>query len=271
MKRYIKIYLAFIISFLFISITLPKLSYADVDSFSATLIDFEGDVFVQKEKKDEWLDVVINMPIQKEDNIITGEDSSAEIFIDDGSIVKVEESSEIYLKELVFDDDTDELEIEIFLKAGILLSNIVEAIHRSPSVRVYTNTAVAGVRGTEFVIDATDPNKTSIGVFSGEVDVIALDEYGNVLEEEPVYIREGFQTTILRNNPAIRPIILKEHMLLFKHRVNALRILAVQKRKNILGIIEKRRNVQRRIINLKKERIKRKRPPIRRLRRSRRR
>ncbi|MBW1848494.1 MAG: FecR domain-containing protein, partial [Deltaproteobacteria bacterium] len=196
-------HICFLIFITFI-LALPTVSYADVKSFSATLIDFDGNVFIHKEKSDEWLDVMINMPIQKEDNIITGEASYAEIFIDDGSTIKVEESSEINLRELVFDEYTYEVEIEIFLKAGILLSNIVEAIQRSPSVKVYTNTAVAGVRGTEFVVDASDPEETNIGVFSGEVDAFSLDEDGNVLEDEPVFIEEGYQTTVLRNNVPAR-------------------------------------------------------------------
>ncbi|MBW2180881.1 MAG: FecR domain-containing protein [Deltaproteobacteria bacterium] len=235
-----KAHICFLIFVTFI-LALPTVSYADVKSFSATLIDFDGNVFIHKEKSDEWLDVMINMPIQKEDNIITGEASYAEIFIDDGSTIKVEESSEINLRELVFDEYTYEVEIEIFLKAGILLSNIVEAIQRSPSVKVYTNTAVAGVRGTEFVVDASDPEETNIGVFSGEVDAFSLDEDGNVLEDEPVFIEEGYQTTVLRNNVPARPF-------LHKKRMHALRIRAVQRRKDIPAIIQKRKMIKRRII-----------------------
>ena len=154
----------------------------------------------------------MNMPIQKEDNIITGEASYAEIFMDDGSTIKVEESSEINLKELAFDEDTEEVEITIFLKAGILLSNIVEAIQRTPSVKVYTSTAVAGVRGTEFVVDASNPDETSIGVFSGEVDAYGFDEDGNELEYESVSVETGFQTTISSNNPPARPFLHKKKM-----------------------------------------------------------
>ncbi|MCJ7772742.1 MAG: FecR family protein [Desulfobacterales bacterium] len=219
-----------------------------MDSFSATLIDFDGDVSIQKEETEEWLDVEINMPIQKEDHIITGEASSAEIFIDDGSTIKVEESSEINIRELMFDEDTDDVQIEIFLKAGILLSNIVEAIHRSPSVKVYTNTAVAGVRGTEFVVDVTDPDVTNIGVFSGEVDAFSLDEEGYIIDDESVFVEKGYQTVIYKNKAPVRPIVHNKRMILHKKRVHALRVKTVERRKNIPEIIQRRKNVHRRII-----------------------
>lgn len=246
MKKFIKTYP--ILFLLFISLIFPSQSHTDVDPFSATLIDYNGDVSIQKEKSNEWLDVVINMPIQQEDNIITGEGSYAEIFVDDGSTIKVEESSEINLRELVFDEDSQEVQIEIFLKAGILFANIVEAIQQSPSVKVYTNTAVAGVRGTEFVVDASDPKETNIGVFSGEVEAFGLDDEGNVLEDEPVSIEEGYQTTVLRNNTPHDPIVHKKRMLLFKNRIKALRKNTIKRRRNISEIVQKRNMIKRRII-----------------------
>jgi len=234
-----------LVAFILIS---PTLSYADVESFSATLIDFDGDVSVQKKESDEWLDVMINMPIQKEDSIFTGEGSYAEIFVDDGSTIKVEESSEINVRELVFDEDTDDIEIKIFLKAGILLSNIVDAIQRSPSVKVYTNTAVAGVRGTEFAVEVTEEDITNIGVFKGEVEAFGLDEDGNTLEYESVSIGEGYQTTVERNVAPVRPFIHKRRMLLHRKRMQALRIRAIQRRKDIPAIIKKRKMIKRRRI-----------------------
>jgi hypothetical protein len=252
MKAAIKTFNIFLHLFLFLSINLPAISYADVDSFSATLIDFEGDVSILKEETDEWLDVEINMPIQKEDNIITGEASYAEIFVDDGSTIKVEESSEINLRELTFDEDTEEVEIEIFLKAGILLSNIVEAIQRGPSVKVYTNTAVAGVRGTEFAVEVTEEDITNIGVFSGEVEAFGLDENGNALEYESVSIGEGYQTTVIRNVAPVRPFVHKKRMLLHKKPIHILRLKTAERRKQISEIIQKRRMIKRKVIMRRK-------------------
>jgi hypothetical protein len=238
----------FIILLLFLSLTLIKPSVAEVDSFSATLIDYQGDVSILKEETDEWLDVEINMPLQKNDNIITGEASYAEIFVDDGSTIKVEESSEINLRELTFNESSEELEIQIFLKAGILLSNIVESIQRSPSVKVYTNSAVAGVRGTEFAVEVTEEDITNIGVYSGEVEAFGLDEQGNTGDYEPVTIAEGYQTTVVKNDAPAKPFLHKQRMLLRKKKMDALRIRAVDRRKRIPQIIQKRRMIRRRII-----------------------
>lgn len=262
MEKHIQLYRIIVSSFLLLLLVTPGLSYADTDDFYATLVDYNGDVSIQKEETDEWLEVKINMPIQKDDCIITGEKSFAEIFLDDGSVVKVEESSEINLKELVFDSETDEIHLEIFMKAGILLANIVEAVQRSPSVKVYTSNAVAGVRGTEFIVDATETRATTIGVFSGEVDAFGLDDEGSILENEPVLVKKGYQTSVSPNQGPNRPIIHNNRMLVFKKHLNVLRTRAAERRDAIDEIIQKRKAIKRKIIQQKKKVFRKRHPHI---------
>ena len=80
---------------------LPSAVYgAKKGIFSATLTNFKGSVALKKPKDKVWLPVEKDVPLQKSDRLKTGAKSFAEILIDDGSLLKIEENSEIVLEEL---------------------------------------------------------------------------------------------------------------------------------------------------------------------------
>ena len=62
--------------------------------FSATLVDFEGEVLIQKGGENLWLPVEKDMPLEQGDHIKTGAKGFAEILVDDGSQIRMEETHE---------------------------------------------------------------------------------------------------------------------------------------------------------------------------------
>jgi hypothetical protein len=241
---------------------------AEEENFSATLTDYGGEVSIQRSGEEEWLSVEKDMPLEGKDRIRTGSFSFAEILIDDGSLVTIEQNSEITLSELSADFDTKKVKSTIFLAFGRLISNIAKFMHRESRYSVHTPTLVAGVRGTEFVVETTDSETTDVGVFEGEVAVGGVDYDGNLIKESEVLVAKGNQTSVQKFKRPLPPFAHKKKMLLHKEKVLLLRKKAIERRRDLPKIVGRRLKVHKNILNkwnrekqerirIKQERIKR--------------
>jgi len=231
----------FIIVFFLLGIFISTPGYGiEQDSFNATLTDFDGEVSIQKPEEEIWLPVEKNIPLEKKDRLKTGPGSYAEILIDDGSLLKVGENSEIILSEISADFDTKKIEASIFLRIGRLFSNIARFVHPRSRFSVRTPTAVAGVRGTEFIVEITDAEETDVGVFDGKVDVGGIDSQGELIEGSRVLLTKKRQTRVQKHKRPIHPVALKKRMLLYEKRLKILREKAIERRRDLPRIVEKR-------------------------------
>lgn len=234
-------------------------SFAAVDEFQATLTDFEGEVLFQKSGDKTWFPVEAGMPLESGDKIKTGADGSAEILIDDGSILKLEDKAEIELTAMRADSATKKMKTRLYLGVGRLFSNIAKLMNRESRFDVQTPTAIVGIRGTEFVVELADSEETDVGVFAGSVYVNAVDDEGNLIKEDEVVVTDGNQTTVQRRKRPLPPFALKERMLKHKKKVEFLRQRAIERRRDLKRIIEKREKVREIILqklkNIKQEKI----------------
>lgn len=131
------------------------------DDYS-TIIFYIGDV-KKNSKTAEIGDIIM-----QNDIITTGIQSSCDIKIG-GSIIRVKEKSNVKLSELYRKDDVEKTTVD--LDVGKLLCK-AKKLSKSENFLVKTPTAVAGVRGTKFTVEA-DAQKTSrIKVFNGNVTVV---------------------------------------------------------------------------------------------------
>ncbi|OHD65629.1 MAG: hypothetical protein A2176_13370 [Spirochaetes bacterium RBG_13_51_14] len=105
--------------------------------------------------------------IKEKDVIQTGTDSFCDIKIG-GSLIRVKQKTKIILSSLLKQDDLENTILD--LMSGKMLCK-PKKLFKSESFLVKTPTAVAGVRGTQFSVEA-DANGTSrIKVFEGQVKV----------------------------------------------------------------------------------------------------
>lgn len=133
----------------------------------ARVVEAKGDVTFFSADEAEGMPAAPDLPLQEGDRLKVGPESSAEIAIDDGSLVRLRENTDFVYRSakpeaLVFE-----------LSLGGLLAKI-RKLAAGESVQVRTLTAVAAVRGTEFAveIDAEKPDDTYVGVFDeGKVEV----------------------------------------------------------------------------------------------------
>jgi hypothetical protein len=99
----------------------------------------------------------------------TGTKAIADIYFE-GSVIRILEKSSVVMKELVKNlADSKEL-TELYVENGKVFSKVTRKLTEGEKFRVNTPTAVAGVRGTEFLVSEED-GKSNIACIEGTVAV----------------------------------------------------------------------------------------------------
>lgn len=92
------------------------------------------------------------------DRIVTGADSAASVALRDGTTLVVGPSSRLDLKQFHFDATTQEGGLLVSLLRGSLrmITGLIGKTHPD-AVRVETQSATIGIRGTDFIVQADAP------------------------------------------------------------------------------------------------------------------
>lgn len=210
------------------------------DPYSGTLVEFEGEAFIQQQDDEIWLPVEVDIPLEQGDRIKTGEDSRVVILMDDGSMVTLEENTEITIRELEADYRTKSIRSSLFLWFGRVLSNITKFASNQSRFQVATPTLVAGVRGTEFIVEAADTGTGEVGVFDGKVAVGGLDREGNLIRGSEVFLTKGFQTSVKKGKRPKPPFGFTRRMRAHQKKMDRLRVKARERRRDLPQIMKKR-------------------------------
>lgn len=161
---------------------------------------FAGDVTV--ERNSQSIPVALDMKLLPNDIITTGPNSSATLVFANIGISKIQEKSLILLKAL-FQDQTGD-QIRLNLKKGTLLSSLKKLTKTTSHFEIETPTAVAGIRGTTFMVKVGPKNETRTSVFSGVVKVstpqntektLEVTEFKEIVVEEKVKEIEEVKVT----------------------------------------------------------------------------
>ncbi len=151
-----------------------------------------GRVTVQHaEKKGDWSPLKPGAQLLLGDVIKTG-DGAVKLSMDDGSNISLAAKSHLELNEFVYKANSQR-HSSFTLWGGRLKASISRFLSDKNTVQIATPTAVAGVRGTEFMVAVNDKNETEIVVFEGKVAV------KNALETiaGEVFLSPGQQSTVL--------------------------------------------------------------------------
>ena len=159
MKSNIKILLSILICILILTAQIEA-------SRRAKLILSSGDVTVKTENSD-WADTKIGMVLEQGSVIKTGKQSFAILGLDDGSKIRLESKTEFKITSLSKENKVKKSIFNLF--SGKVIST-VKKLSKNDVFNIATPTAVAGVRGTKFVIQFLD-GVTKIDVLEGIVDM----------------------------------------------------------------------------------------------------
>lgn len=219
------------------------------DGFSATVVEFQGDVSVLKTGEEAWFPIENDIPLEQGDKIKTGDQSTLEILLDDGSLLKLEENSEVTLSEISVEPKKKKITSRISLWFGRLLANVRKFTHQESKFEIRSRTVVAAVRGTEFIFEATDAENLDVAVFSGEVAVAGMDPNGVSIKESEQLIKNGYQTAVRKGEIPLAPFLHTNRMASFRSSFDILQKKAIERRRILNRIIEKRRHAQRRFLD----------------------
>jgi hypothetical protein len=175
------------------------------------------------ERGGERMPAAVGAAVQLGDGLRTGDDGQLRVVFRDDSVIDLSERSAVVVDEQVFDPDTSRFSSLLRLvggKARALVSSYYKA--SGASYEVQTPTAVAGVRGTSFIVwyDA-DADATYVIGIRGQVAVRSLAERAG----EAVYVTAHEITTVGRGVAPTTPQEVDDR--LFHHEIEGLQPLAL--------------------------------------------
>ncbi len=143
--------------------------------------------------------------IDGNDKIRTGRKSFVSIVLNDGSKLFIREISVLYVQDIKLKLTDQPTRIQIITGK---LRVIAAKTMKGNSVVVYTPTAIAGVRGTDFGIIATQL-ETRVVIFQGKVEVANKDK--NILKSYILKDRE--ETKVTYQQPPEAPVVVPDYIL----------------------------------------------------------
>lgn len=140
------------------------------------------------------------LPLEQGDQIVTGDDSTAELAFDGGSsVVTINPNSDFTLRA------AQRSSTVLGLSAGSLIAKI-EKLLEGDNLQVQAPAAVAAVRGTEFGVEVDDGSQSHVGVFDeGRVEVTGQSG-------PPQILQPNQETSIVKGAPAQPPRALQRFL-----------------------------------------------------------
>ncbi len=146
---------------------------------------------------------------QQGDTIITEKDSRAKIVMSDRNIINVSPSTTFKIDK--YSNSKTDKNVELNLIEGKIRNNVVEKYdNKNSKFQVRTATAVAGVRGTQFVTSFDTQTKvTEVITLKGQVMFQSI-AVGDKPASEPVVINKGEKSQAQEGGSAAAPTKLPE-------------------------------------------------------------
>ena len=149
---------------------------------------FEGTVYIITNNNK--IKASVGAAVKQGMKIITGDNSFVDIYFGE-NVVKILSKSSFEIKTLLFDIENNAEHTEFFTSNGRIFSKIKKKLMGKDSYLVKSPSAVAGVRGTEFLL--TEKNgKGAVSCLKGKVEV----HYPGFSEEGRVEVKGGEEAQI---------------------------------------------------------------------------
>ncbi|MBL8021552.1 MAG: FecR domain-containing protein [Leptospirales bacterium] len=155
--------------------------------------------------------------LQQGDKIVTGSDSTAEIFIKGQGIVRLAAQTEMTLASI-----QENMKTQINVQSGST-AFFLKKVERAGEFTVQTPTAIAGVRGTTFMVAVDNASTSRVSLYNGAVQV-QNDKGKTVILDKPGELTVRSGQDISEN--AVRP--------LSKESLTAIQKLAVFQKNSIM-------------------------------------
>lgn len=166
------------------------------DIVVGAVVAARGDVFADSGSGPQQ-PLMVNAPVHRGDTIVTGR-GKAKVALSDGSILSIGENTRVQISHFTSPDANPVVKLNLF--SGVLRP-LVSRTTSTGSFEVETQTAIAAVRGTEWLMEATADN-TAVALLRGRVRVSSRESRAaSVLLGTP-----GHGTDVARGQPPTPPV-----------------------------------------------------------------
>jgi hypothetical protein len=161
----------------------------------AVMTSVEGSVLVQRSGENDWINGEVGMNLDVNDRIKTDGNSSAKLALFEGSIVEMEEKTDIILVELV--SSRAATNVKIRQELGRTINRVKKLADPASSYEIETAATVAAVRGTVYWVTVAPDGTTVVTNIEGLVGVIA--------QGVEVILHEGMEITVVPGQSPEQP------------------------------------------------------------------
>ena len=165
----------------------------------------KGDVQIKSAKDGKTSKAKIGSKIFSKDTIITGKDSRAKIVMVDNNVINVSPDTNLEIKNYEYAPEQGKKDVLLNVLYGKVRSKVEQKYDgKTSNFQLKTPTAVAGVRGTDFIAGYNPTtNVSSVVTFEGTV-AFGQPGPGNTIVN-PVSVTPGQTTEVVGNQPAPAP------------------------------------------------------------------
>lgn len=155
----------------------------------------KGDVQIKSAKTGAATKARLGAQVFPKDIILTGKDSRAKIVMVDNNELNVSPESQLEIQQYEYDPGAGKKEVLLNVIYGKVRSKVEQKYDgKTSKFQIKTPSAVAGVRGTDFLTSFNAANKTSqITTFEGKVEFGTLGPRGAIMN--PVFVGPGAQAS----------------------------------------------------------------------------
>ncbi len=138
------------------------------------VVSLQNSVEAKLDEDGAWRILSVKSDVYEKDTIRTGEDSQARIFFVDESTVSVGPETTIKIEKLLCSPSKNQREGSLKLLAGKARFDVGKLFSKDSTFEVKTPTAVAGVKGTSFIVWVTSEQLTKLMGLSGSVTITSI-------------------------------------------------------------------------------------------------
>jgi hypothetical protein len=169
MKRTLITFLGFSI-LLVLVFTSINAKAAEIDKEGSLKVTFIiGKVWLKRSVDKDWIDCKMGLVLRSGDRIKTEKGSRVELTLDDGSVMRLGEKTEMEIENLLREEKGPKKSL-FDLLVGKSWSKVKRLFHKESSFTIKTPVAVAGIRGTTYRVDV-ERERAQIRVYKGSVRV----------------------------------------------------------------------------------------------------
>jgi len=160
-----------------------------------------GEVMVLQEGSTEWTEASAGMDIGMGDCVKTGPDGNALLMFFEGSVMEIEEDTEVCIEELSIAEDTGSTFIKVWQQVGRTINRVEQLADPASGYEVETPAGASVTRGTRFEVLVGWDGITTLKTFSGEAWFCVEVEEEEEEERECILVPLGMQCTTEPGGP----------------------------------------------------------------------